>query len=552
MAKKSPTFQLYNTMSKQKEVFKPRIEGKVGMYVCGVTSYDLSHIGHARAYVAFDVLYRYLKYLGYDVTYVRNFTDVDDKIIRRANEVGEDPKALSGRFCDEFLNDMADLHCLVPTNQPRVTEHMQQIKDMIAQIISNDCAYSVDGDVYFSVDNFPNYGLLSGRKLEDNRAGERVAVDERKRNPADFALWKAAKPGEPFWDSPWGPGRPGWHIECSAMSAQYLTHTFDIHGGGMDLIFPHHENEIAQSCAASSESKVNYWVHNGFVTANDEKMSKSLGNFFTIREVTNLYHPLALRYFLLGTHYRSPVNYSIFQIEIASEAIFYLYQTLLDCKNALLSLSDDTQADVKTSRISAAALEGINKLHTEFETKMSDDLHTPTILNSSLQEALRYMNSSVNMLKKKQSKKQQLSTMKSLVDLEEKVKIVLDVLGLLSNSSYTEVLQQLKDKALKRALLTEEDVMHSIEERMIARENKEFSKSDQIRHDLAAKGIALMDIGKETVWRPCVPMQQDQSDVSAQSEEAILPVRPTNPRPAENAPTNPPAENAHSVSPAEK
>ncbi|XP_073119505.1 cysteine--tRNA ligase CPS1 homolog, chloroplastic/mitochondrial-like isoform X2 [Henckelia pumila] len=457
---------------------------------------------------------------------------------------------------------MADLHCLVPTHQPRVTEHMQQIKDMIAQIISNDCAYAVDGDVYFSVDNFPNYGLLSGRKLEDNRAGERVAVDERKRNPADFALWKAAKPGEPFWDSPWGPGRPGWHIECSAMSSQYLTHTFDIHGGGMDLIFPHHENEIAQSCAASSESKVNYWVHNGFVTANDEKMSKSLGNFFTIREVTNLYHPLALRYFLLGTHYRSPVNYSISQIEIASEAIFYLYQTLLDCENALLSLSADTGTNAKTARISAAALEGINKLHTEFETKMSDDLHTPTILNSSLQEALRYMNGSVNMLKKKQPKQQQLSTMKSLVDLEEKVKEVLGVLGLLSNLSYTEVLQQLKDKALKRALLTEEDVMHSIEERMIARKNKEFSKSDQIRGDLAAKGIALMDIGKETVWRPCVPMQQNQSDESAPLEEPCLPVRQTNPRPAGNAPTNPPpaenaplnlpAENANSVSPGEK
>ncbi|KZV17478.1 cysteine--tRNA ligase-like [Dorcoceras hygrometricum] len=561
MATEKLKFQLYNSLSKQKEVFKPKIEGKVGMYVCGVTSYDFSHIGHARAYVAFDVLYRYLKYLGYDVTYVRNFTDVDDKIIRRANEIGENPKVLSSHFCNEFLIDMEHLHCLVPTHQPRVTEHMQQIKDMIAQIISNDCAYAVDGDVYFSVDNFPNYGLLSGRKLEDNRAGERVAVDERKRNPADFALWKAAKPGEPFWDSPWGPGRPGWHIECSAMSAEYLTHTFDIHGGGMDLIFPHHENEIAQSCAASSESKVNYWVHNGFVTANDEKMSKSLGNFFTIREVTNIYHPLALRYFLLGTHYRSPVNYSIYQIEIASEAIFYLYQTLLDCENAVQSLSEDARANVKTAGISALTRECINKLHTEFETKMSDDLHTPTILNSSLQETLRYINSS-----KKQSKQQQLSTMKSLVDLEEKVREVLDVLGLLSKSSYTEVLEQLKDKALRRASLTEEDILHSIEERMIARKNKEFSKSDQIRFVLAAKGIALMDIGKETVWRPCVPVQ-GQSDVSAQSEEPSLRVQqtnsplesapaaetaPTNPLPAENAPAKPLAENAHSVSPVEE
>ncbi|KAL0380781.1 UNVERIFIED_CONTAM: Cysteine--tRNA ligase, chloroplastic/mitochondrial [Sesamum angustifolium] len=427
MANKRPEFQVYNSMTKQKEIFKPIVEGKVGMYICGVTSYDLSHIGHARAYVAFDVLYRYLKYLGYEVVYVRNFTDVDDKIIRRANEVGEDPKALSGRFCQEFLNDMADLQCLLPTHQPRVTDHMQQIKDMIAQIISNGCAYAVDGDVYFSVDNFPKYGLLSGRKLEDNRAGERVAVDDRKRNPADFALWKAAKPGEPLWDSPWGPGRPGWHIECSAMSAHYLTHAFDIHGGGMDLIFPHHENEIAQSCAACSKSKVNYWIHNGFVTANDEKMSKSLGNFFTIRE-------------------------------------------------------------------------------------------------------------------KKQQKLQQLSTVKSLVDLEKQVREVLDVLGLLPSMSYAEVLQQLKDKALKRAGLTEAEILGAIEERMQARKNKEFSRSDQIRSDLAAKGIALMDVGKETVWRPCVPVQQEQPSTPAQQEKPGVP--------GEQNP--PPTEEPQSVIPADK
>ncbi|KAL0332735.1 UNVERIFIED_CONTAM: Cysteine--tRNA ligase CPS1, chloroplastic/mitochondrial [Sesamum calycinum] len=454
MANKRPEFQVYNSMTKQKEIFKPIVEGKVGMYVCGVTSYDLSHIGHARAYVAFDVLYRYLRYLGYE-------------IIRRANEVGEDPKALSWRFCQEFLNDMADLQCLLPTQQPRVTDHMEQIKDMIAQIISNGCGYAVDGDVYFSVDNFPKYGLLSGRKLEDNRAGERVAVDDRKRNPADFALWKAAKPGEPVWDSPWGPGRPGWHIECSAMSAHYLTHTFDIHGGGMDLIFPHHENEIAQSCAACSESRINYWIHNGFVTANDEKMSKSLGNFFTIREVTKLYHPLALRHFLLGTHYRSPVNYSISQIEISSEAVFYIYQ----------------------------------------------------------------------------KKQQQLSTVKSLVDLEKHVREVLDVLGLLPSLSYTEVLQQLKDKALRRAGLTEAEIFHAIEERTRARKNKEFSRSDQIRSDLAAKGIALMDVGKETVWRPCVPVQQEQPSVPAQQEKPGVPGEQQNPpRPAEKPQSVVPAD----------
>ncbi|XP_019160294.1 PREDICTED: cysteine--tRNA ligase 2, cytoplasmic isoform X2 [Ipomoea nil] len=415
---------------------------------------------------------------------------------------------------------MIDLQCLMPTNQPRVTEHMDQIKEMIAQIMSNGCAYTVDGDVYFSVDKFPEYGKLSGRKLEDNRAGERVAVDSRKRNPADFALWKAAKPGEPSWESPWGLGRPGWHIECSAMSAHYLTHSFDIHGGGMDLIFPHHENEIAQSCAACSESKVNYWVHNGFVTANDEKMSKSLGNFFTIREVTKLYHPLALRYFLLGTHYRSPVNYSISQIEIASESLYYIYQTLQDCKEAVSKLQDGIE--MKGGRVSAAAQECIKKLHNEFESKLSDDLHTPTILNGALQEALRFMNSSLNTVKK-QKKQQLVSGIISITELEKEMKAVLDVLGLLPDLTYSEVLLQLKEKALIRAELTEEDILKSIAERAKAREEKDYAKSDQVRSDLALKGIALMDVGNETIWRPCVPTQQESNDQAQQKLPAAAP-----------------------------
>ena len=498
--------RVYNTMTQQKEIFKPVVDGKVSMYVCGVTAYDLSHLGHARAAVCFDVLYRYLQHLGYEVTYVRNFTDVDDKIIRRANELGENPLTLSSRFCQEYLDDMTDLHCLSPTHQPRVSDHMDQIKDMITQIINNDCAYTIDGDVYFAVDKSPNYGRLSGRKLEDNRAGERVAVDSRKRNPADFALWKAAKPDEPSWDSPWGPGRPGWHIECSAMSAHYLTFKFDIHGGGIDLIFPHHENEIAQSCAACQESNVSYWMHNGHVTNNNEKMSKSLGNFFTIRQITDLYHPLALRYFLLGTHYRSPVNYSIAQLEIASEAVFYIYQTLRDCED---TLSIFQEVNGRNVCITPAAQDCIRTLQTDFQTKMSDDLSTPHILNASLQEALRFINSCLNMLKKKQQKQQQLSAVESLTELGKEVKGVLSVLGLLSTLAYSEVLQQLKGKALKRAGMIEDDVLHLIEERALARKNKDFSKGDQIRADLASKGIALMDVGKETIWRPCVPVQQE-------------------------------------------
>ncbi|XP_042003945.1 cysteine--tRNA ligase, chloroplastic/mitochondrial-like isoform X3 [Salvia splendens] len=378
---------LYNTMSKQRELFKPKVEGKVGMYVCGVTAYDLSHIGHARVYVAFDVLYRYLKHLGYEVNYVRNFTDVDDKIIARANELGEDPISLSRRFCEEFHLDMTYLNCLPPSVEPRVSDHIPQIIAMIRQILDNGCAYAVEGDVYFSIDKFPEYGRLSGRKLEDNRAGQRVTVDSRKRNTADFALWKAAKEGEPFWESPWGPGRPGWHIECSAMSAAYLGYSFDIHGGGMDLVFPHHENEIAQSCAACRESNVSYWIHNGFVTIDSEKMSKSLGNFFTIRKVLELYHPLALRHFLLGTHYRSPINYSELLLETASDRVYYIYQALHDSESITAqhdeaSLKDSIPAEVATC---------INKFRDECSISMTDDLHTSVAL-AAISEPLKTMN----------------------------------------------------------------------------------------------------------------------------------------------------------------
>ncbi|KAK1390001.1 Cysteine--tRNA ligase [Heracleum sosnowskyi] len=447
-------------------------------YVCGVTTYDFSHIGTARA---FDILYRYLRYLGYQVMYVRNFTDVDDKIIKRANERGVDPISLSAEFCQEFLNDMADLQCLPPTQQPRVSDHMNQIKDMISQIENNGFAYRVGGDVYFSVDNSPDYGRLSGRRPEDSRSGERVAVDLRKRNPADFALWKSAKEGEPSWDSPWGLGRPGWHIECSAMSAEYLTPIFDIHGGGMDLIFPHHENEIAQSSAACPESNVSYWVHNGFVTTNDEKMSKSLGNFFTIRKVTELYHPLALRHFLLGTHYRSPVNYSISQIETSSEAVYRIYQTLQECQE-VISLSREGIVD-------KIADPGGNMVHITDAAEES----IPT----------RVCSRSSN----KRNRNSQLITRDAL-----------DILGLLSSLTYSEILRQLKNKALKKYGFEDEYVADQIKERALARENKEFSRGDKIRSDLAAKGIALMDVGSKTTWRPCIPAQQEQECVPKQEK----------------------------------
>ncbi|KHN07057.1 Cysteine--tRNA ligase [Glycine soja] len=491
-----PEVWLHNTMSKTKELFKPKVDSKVGMYVCGVTAYDLSHIGHARVYVNFDLLYRYFKHLGFQVCYVRNFTDVDDKIIARAKELGEDPISLSRRYCEEFCQDMVTLNCLSPSVEPKVSEHMPQIIDMIEKILNNGYAYIVDGDVYFNVEKFPEYGKLSSRDLEDNRAGERVAVDSRKKNPADFALWKSAKPGEPFWESPWGPGRPGWHIECSAMSAAYLGYSFDIHGGGIDLVFPHHENEIAQSCAACKKSDISVWMHNGFVTIDSVKMSKSLGNFFTIRQVIDIYHPLALRYFLMSAHYRSPINYSNIQLESASDRVFYIYETLHECES-FLNQHDQT---IRKDSIPPDTLDIIDKFHDVFLTSMSDDLHTPVVL-AGMSDPLKSIN---DLLHTRKGKKQQFR-IESLSALEKSVRDVLTVLGLMP-ASYFEVLQQLKEKALKRANLTEDDVLQKIEERAAARIQKEYAKSDAIRKDLAVVGITLMDSPNGTTWRPAIPL----------------------------------------------
>ncbi|AQK86473.1 Cysteine--tRNA ligase 1 cytoplasmic, partial [Zea mays] len=518
-----PQLVLFNSLTKREEPFQPRVEGKVGMYVCGVTPYDFSHIGHARAYVAFDVLYRYLKFLGYEVEYVRNFTDIDDKIIKRANERGETVTSLSSRFINEFLLDMTELQCLPPTCEPRVTEHIEHIIELITKIMENDKAYAMEGDVYFSVESFPEYLSLSGRKFDQNQAGARVAFDTRKRNPADFALWKAAKEGEPFWDSPWGRGRPGWHIECSAMSAHYLGHLFDIHGGGKDLIFPHHENELAQSRAAYPESEVKCWMHNGFVNKDDKKMAKSDNNFFTIRDITALYHPLALRFFLMRTHYRSDVNHSDQALEIASDRVYYIFQTLYDCEEVLATYREE---GISLS-VPFEEQNLIDKHHSEFLKYMSNDLKTTDVLDRCFMELLKAINSSLNDLKKlqqkieqqkkkqqqqkkQQQKQQQLQKqpehyIQALIALEIELKNKLSILGLMPSSSLAEVLKQLKDKALKRAGLTEEKLQEQIEQRNVARKNKQFEISDGIRKNLATKGIALMDEPSGTVWRPCEP-----------------------------------------------
>ncbi|AEE79506.1 cysteine-tRNA ligase [Arabidopsis thaliana] len=461
MEVEKPDLTLYNTMTQLKEVYKPMNPGKIGIYVCGITAYDYSHIGHARAAVSFDLLYRYLRHLGYQVTYVRNFTDVDDK----AKNCGEKPLDLSNRFCEEYLLDMAALQCLLPTHQPRVSDHMEQIIKMIEKIIENGCGYAVGGDVFFSVDKSPSYGQLSGQRLDHTQAGKRVAVDSRKRNPADFALRKAAKSGEPSWESPWGHGRPGWHIE------------FDIHGGGADLKFPHHENEIAQTCAACEDSGVNYWLHNGHVTNNNVKMGKSLNNFFTIRQIAANYHPLALRHFLMSAQYRSPLNYSVSQLESSSDALY-----------SLSPYREEMSGDVGKTQQSAEAKEMIKKV----------------------KNALKFINVSISKLKKMQ-KKQRMSLVVSLVEVEKAVREVLDVLGLLTTLSYGELLKDMKQKALTRAGMGEEEVLQRIEERNMARKSKDFRRSDRIRELLAFKGIFLEDVPGDTVWRPSTPLTKPKS-----------------------------------------
>ncbi|MFH2125415.1 MAG: cysteine--tRNA ligase, partial [Pseudomonadota bacterium] len=320
---------IYNTQTRQKQEFQPLVPGQVSMYVCGVTVYDSPHIGHARCYVAFDAIHRHLRSKGWQVTYVRNFTDIDDKIIKRANETGQDWRELTHDNIAAFTKAMQDLKVLPATQEPRATEHIDGIISSVQALIDKGNAYAVEGgDVLFAVDSFPEYGKLSHRELDQMQAGARIAVDERKRNPMDFVLWKGSKPGEPFWDSPWGPGRPGWHIECSVMSQEYLGATFDIHGGGEDLLFPHHENEVAQSEALNGQPFARYWIHNGFVRVNHEKMSKSLGNFFTVDDILKTVKPEALRLFLLSKHYRSPLDFSDQALKEAGQGLERLYLAL--------------------------------------------------------------------------------------------------------------------------------------------------------------------------------------------------------------------------------
>lgn len=460
--------KIHNSQTKQKEVFKPIEPGKVKMYVCGMTVYDLCHLGHARVLVVFDAVTRYLRYSGYEVNYVRNITDIDDKIINRANENGEDFSELTGRFITAMHEDAAELGVLPPNEEPKATASMPGIIAMVQTLIDKGYAYTAqteqgNGDVYYDVSAFEGYGKLSGKKLEDLRAGERVAVDERKDDPLDFVLWKAAKPGEPSWDSPWGKGRPGWHIECSAMSTCCLGNHFDIHGGGQDLQFPHHENEIAQSEAATGETFVNLWMHNGFVRINDEKMSKSLNNFFTVREILKLYKGEEIRYFVLASQYRSPLNYSDQLLDTARTALSRLYNTLrgLDVPEVF----DETDPAIE-----------------KFKQAMDDDFNTP--------EALAVLFDLANQVNRLRDEDNNAALEKAAV-----FKNLANVLGLLEEDA---------EQYLQAGASDSEDgadIDALIEARNAARENKDWPEADRIRDELDAMGVVLEDKDGKTVWR---------------------------------------------------
>jgi cysteinyl-tRNA synthetase len=468
--------KIYNTLAREKQKFTPIVAGKVSMYVCGMTVYDYCHLGHARVMVVFDMVSRWLRASGYNVTYVRNVTDIDDKIIKRANENNETIAQLTQRFIDAMDEDSAKLGVLRPDIEPKATEFVGGMLTMIAALIEKGFAYpAANGDVFYSVSNFQGYGKLSGKSLEDLRAGERVEVDSFKRDPMDFVLWKAAKPGEPSWDSPWGKGRPGWHIECSAMSAHHLGQQFDIHGGGQDLQFPHHENEIAQSEAAHSHDgkpcqMVNYWMHNGFVRVDDEKMSKSLGNFFTIRTVLEKYDAEVVRFFILRAHYRSPLNYSDQHLDDAKIALTRLYTALRG-----LDVID-------------AKVDWQHPYAVRFKQAMDDDFNTP--------EAMAVLFDLANEVNKTKS-----------ADVVSLLKNLAGVLGLLSRDS--DDFLQGKSNAINTnadgAKLTDNattlNVDDLITKRLEAKKAKNFAEADRIRKELAEAGIILEDTPQGTTWR---------------------------------------------------
>ncbi len=477
--------KVYNTLTGQKEEFKPLHPPKVGMYVCGVTVYDYCHVGHARGALTFDIIRRYLKYKGYELTYVRNITDIDDKIIQRAAELGIPWDELAGKYAEEYYKDMQALGIAKADYEPFATKHIADIQKVVQQLIDNGYAYEVEGDVYFEVRKFTTYGKLSGRNPDDMRSGARIEVDQRKRDPLDFALWKSSKPGEPSWDSPWGnpqggKGRPGWHIECSAMSTRYLGDSFDIHGGGKDLIFPHHENEIAQAEAASGKPFVKYWIHNGFVQVDQEKMSKSLGNFFTIKDILVEYPAEVVRFFLLKTHYRSPIDFSDKHLEEAKRGLERFYNTFHDVDLAFKGHVDK-----------ALSISELDTYREKFEAAMDDDFNTALAIGV-LFDLARHTN---RLLRDNDSSQ-------SLFANVELIKELGGVLGLFEQEVIrvtfgANVSMSVNVKMLK----PEELVALLVEDRNKARANKNWASADAIRKQLEELGIIIEDRPEGTIWR---------------------------------------------------
>lgn len=479
---------IYNTLSRAKEPLVPLEEGHVKLYVCGITSYDYCHIGHARSALVFDMVVRYLRYRGYKVTFVRNFTDIDDKIIDRAHQQQVNPAVLAQRFIDEFYVDMDALGTLRPDQEPRATGHVGEMITLIQELMAKDMAYAAGGDVYFRVERFPEYGRLSGRNLDDMQAGARVEVNTNKEHPMDFVLWKGAKPGEPQWESPWGPGRPGWHIECSAMSRKYLGDVFDIHGGGKDLVFPHHENEIAQSCGATGKDFAKMWMHHGFVTIRDEKMSKSLGNFFTIREILQKYHPEVLRLFIFSAHYRSPIDFNEAALHDAQAGLERIYSCVQRIE-ALPKKGGSIQASITPKEA-----EHITGLQKRFQEAMDNDFNTAQAIGY-LFDAVKQLNQLVERLPAQPAQSDLALLHAAATDL----RILGGVMGLLQMPAW----EQDGGNAAERLAelgLTEEDIAALIAERAQARATKDWAASDAIRDRLLAKGITLKDGAKGTVW----------------------------------------------------
>jgi len=465
---------VYNTLTRKKEEFRPNSAKKVKMYVCGTTPYDHCHLGHARCYVVFDVIRKYLEYKGYDVTYIQNFTDVDDKIIKRAQELGSTVEEVAEKYINEYFDVMKRLNIKDANYYPKTTEHIEGMIKLVQKLIEGGYAYVIDGDVYFEIEKFDGYGKLSHRSLEEMRAGARIEVDKRKKNPLDFALWKRAKPGEPFWESPWGRGRPGWHIECSAMSMEYLGPSFDIHGGGQDLIFPHHENEIAQSEAITGKQLVNYWLHNGFVTVNQEKMSKSLGNFFTLEEIYDKYSPDVVRFFLVSQYYRSHIDFSDDKLEEVRKSLERFHNILENIKFLLKGLKAE-----KKSGLARKEDSNVLKAKEKFAKAMDDDFNTA--------RALGCMFDLVGKANKIVSERS--PDLSFLLGVERALTSMGSLLGFV------------KEKGLEKTGIDEFQIEKLIDERNAARERKDWGKADKIRSDLQKIGIILEDTLAGTRWK---------------------------------------------------